>query len=286
MSKRLSTTAALAVLLTTAVGLAAAQEAQPDRSPYRKLAPGVMKTIEPEPLVEETVSRHDLVEVLAEDPDFTLAKDVVFRRDIWALRFSFKPVRMIWVDIPQPGDKMGRELVWYMVYSVTNSHPVLHPVLGGDGKYTVERVSKPLRFIPQFLLQDQEEEKVYSSQLIPVAMGAIRMREDPRRRLLNTVEMAEKQIAPGETVWGVVTWKGVDPKIDLFSVYVIGLTNAYRWKDTPGEYKPGDPIGTGRRLQWKTLKLNFWRPGDEYYQHEGEIRYGQPGGVDYEWVYR
>jgi hypothetical protein len=274
---------ALAVLLSTTISVAAQEEQ--DR-PYRKLAPGVMKTIEPEPMVEETVSRHDMVEVTAEDPNLELAKDVAFRRDIWALRLSFKPVRMIWVDVPTSGEKMRRELIWYMIYSVTNSHPVLHPVRGEDGKYTTERVSRPLRFIPQFLLEDPEDEKVYANQLIPVAMGAIRMREDPRRRLLNAVEMAEKRIAPGETVWGVATWKGVDPKVDRFSVYVIGLTNAYRWKDTPGEYKPGDPIGTGRRLQWKTLKLNFWRPGDEYYQHEGEIRYGQPGGVDYEWVYR
>ena len=33
-------------------------------------------------------------------------------------------------------------------------------------------------------------------------------------------------------------------------------------------------------------KLNFWRPGDQYHAHEDQIRYGFPGGVDYEWVYR
>ncbi|MFW6124543.1 MAG: hypothetical protein ACOC46_00225, partial [Pirellulales bacterium] len=284
MSKRSSAITALTILLSTTVGVAAGQE-KPS-GPYRKLAPGVMKTVKPEPQIEETFSRHDMVEVLAEAPDFKLAEEIAFRRDIWALEFNFKPVRMIAVDVPRSGEKMRRELVWYMVYSVSNTAPVLHPVRREDGQYGVQRVARPLQFIPQFLLADPEAEKVYRDRLIPVAIGAIRAREDPRRRLLNTVEMAERKIKPGETVWGVVTWKGIDPTVDRFSVYVIGLTNAYRWKDAPGAYKPGDPLGTGRRLHWKTLKLNFWRPGDEYYQHDGEIRYGQPGDLDHEWVYR
>ena len=69
-------------------------------------------------------------------------------------------------------------------------------------------------------------------------------------------------------------------------VYVTGLTNAYRWKDTPGEYKAGDPIGKGRQLVKKTLKLNFWRYGDEFSEREDAIRYGIPGQPDYQWVYR
>jgi hypothetical protein len=90
----------------------------------------------------------------------------------------------------------------------------------------------------------------------------------------------------GETLWGVAMWEEVYPRIDRFSIYVYGLTNAYKWKDEPGAYKPNDAIGVGRTLARKTLKLNFWRPGDEYFEHEDEIRYGYPGEVDYEWVYR
>ena len=113
----------------------------------------------------------------------------------------------------------------------------------------------------------------------------IRSREDPNRTFLNSAEMA-RQINPGETLWGVATWEGIDPRIDRFSVYVNGLTNAYRWEDAPGAYEPGDPIGKGRTWVRKTLKLNFWRPGDEYYEHEKEFRYGIPGEVDHQWVYR
>jgi hypothetical protein len=58
------------------------------------------------------------------------------------------------------------------------------------------------------------------------------------------------------------------------------------WRDKPEDLKPGDPPEKGRKLYRKRLKLNFWRPSDPYYEHEEEIRYGIPGGVDYEWVYR
>jgi hypothetical protein len=113
------------------------------------------------------------------------------------------------------------------------------------------------------------------------------MREDRNRQFLTTVEMCGRDIAPGETLWGVVTWEYVDPEIHRFSIYVKGLTNAYRWRDDPASYKRGDVPGTGRRLYQKTLKLNFWRPADAYFEHEEEIRYGVPGerDRDYEWAY-
>jgi hypothetical protein len=81
------------------------------------------------------------------------------------------------------------------------------------------------------------------------------------------------------SVWGVVTWEDIDPRIDQFSVYISGLSSAYKWTD--------DAAADKRKFVYKTLKLNFWRPGDEYHEHEAEIRLGTPDGkVDYEWVYR
>lgn len=269
---------------------AGAAKAQPSpllpTSRYRKLAPDVLKTVNPALEVKETFSRHDVVELLAVDPNFEWAKDIDFRRDIWHLEFKFKPVRMIWVDIPQSTGVMQRTLIWYMVYTVTNPGQVLHPVKAEDGTYQVETTNQPIRFIPSFLLHSLEFDKAYPDRVIPVAVGPIQTREDPNRHFDTAVEMAAREIKPGETVWGVVTWEAIDPRVDRFSVYVGGLTNAYKWKDEPGAYKTGDPIGKGRRLAQKTLRLNFWRPGDEHNQHDGEIRYGIPGEVDYEWVYR
>jgi hypothetical protein len=272
------------------------------RVPYRPLAPGVMISIDPMRKLAESVSRHNVVELLAVDPKFGWAKDVPFRHDVWVLDFKFKPVRMIWIDIPQPSGLMQRKLIWYMVYSVTNTGQVMHPVESEDLPYEVfnkrqlakvEMVDRPLRFAPEFLLEAQVRRpdksvlnKVYPDRVIPVAVGPIRLREDPSRRLLTSVEMC-RELKVGETRWGVATWEDIDPKTFQFSVYVIGLTNSYRWTDQNGEYKKGDPIGKGRKLYRKVLKLNFWRPGDQYFEHEEEIRYGIPGKVDnYEWVYR
>jgi hypothetical protein len=283
----------------------AKQPAPTTKSPYRQLAPGVMISIDPMRELKETVSRHNVVELLAADPKFDWAKDIPFRHDVWALNFQFKPVRMIRVDIPQPSGYMQRKLIWYMVYSVTNTGKVLHPIDDVDLPYEtsernqlfrVDTVESPIRFVPEFLFEAHVRRpdhsvltKVYPDRVIPVAMGPIRSREDPNRRFLTSVEMCRK-LEPGETQWGVATWEDIDPRAFQFSIYVIGLTNAYRWtdaKDGPDAFKAGDPIGKGRKLYRKTLKLNFWRPGDQYLEHEEEIRYGIPGKVDdYEWVYR
>ena len=139
--------------------------------------------------------------------------------------------------------------------------------------------------MPLFVLEAPEFQKAYPDRVIPLAFEKIAEREDPTRKFLNTVDICQ-EIPVGETVWGIVTWEDIDPKIDRFSVYVMGLTNAYRWIDEPGKYKKGDAIGVGRRLSRKTLKLNFWRPGDEFNEHEEEIRFGWPGALDYEWVFR
>jgi hypothetical protein len=273
------------------------------KGPFRQLAPGVMIAIPPDRDVGETVSRHDLGEVLAVKPESDWAKDVPFHREVWNLEFKFKPVRMIWVDLPQPSGKMQRKLIWYLVYSVTNPGKTMVPVedlpLPYENElttkkqvYQIHEVDKPIRFIPEFLLEARNSlkdnegyVKVYPDRVIPLAVGPIQMREDPRRRLLTSVEIC-RRIAVGETLWGVATWEDIDPKVVRFSIYVIGLTNAYRWIDPPGGYKAGEPPGKGRILLRKTLKLNFWRPGDEFFEHEEEIRYGVPGGVDYQWVYR
>ena len=99
--------------------LCAGANAQEKR--HRKLAPGVMKEVPPAPEYDDSVARHNVVELLAIEPKLDWAKNVPVRRDVWGLDFKFKPVRMVPVDLPQPSGKMARKLVWYMVYSVTNT---------------------------------------------------------------------------------------------------------------------------------------------------------------------
>ena len=137
------------------------------KSPYRQLAPGVIDGRSDADL-DETVSRHDVVGLLAVDPKFDWAKEIPFHRDMWVLKFQFKPMRMIWVDVPQPSGYMQRKPIWYMVYVVTNTGKVMHPV--EDVKlayetfekrelYEVQEVDRPIRFVPEFLLEGHQHMK-------------------------------------------------------------------------------------------------------------------------------
>ena len=267
--------------------------------PYRPMAPGVMKVVTPDRNPEDGVSVHDVIELR----QFEWAKGIPFRRDVWALEFRFKPVRILDVDVPQPTGKMQRKPIWYLVYSVTNRGKVMQqfaqpdgtfklgfddkvsePVAQPDGTVKPQSVEKPVFFVPEFLLESINTGKRYPDRVIPVAMAAIRLREDPNRQFYNSVEIA-RELKRGETVWGIATWEDIDPKTEQFSVYVAGLTNAYTWDDQPGVLQKGDPLGKGRQLWRRTLKLNFWRPGNQRDLDESQIRFGVPRQPEYVWTY-
>jgi hypothetical protein len=313
--------AVILALIGVSATNAVAQQASTAAAP-RKLAPGVLTTIPPSLEPDDTVSTHDLVEIRADQslawkPEFMaesdtlygLASNVKFRRDVYCLEFSFKPLRMIEVDVPTPTGSIERKLVWYLVYRVKNNGQVLKPVEGEGQIYTAEKAKGgPVRFMPQFILSSNDRtaggervRKEYLDRVLPAAVTAISQREMQGRKLLNSIEIAEQPIPVSDgridrSVWGVATWTDVDPRIDFFSVYVAGLTNAYQWEDVPGGYRFGDQPGTGREFARKMLQLNFWRPGDELRQTEQELRYGVPlgkgelygvpDGVAYRWVYR
>lgn len=299
-------------------------QAQQARRP-RQLAPGVLTVMAPAAEKGETSSGPaPLVEITAglakltwkpnfDSPSNTLvekSKELVFRREIWCFEFAFKPLRMIEVDLPQPTGRMQRKLIWYVVYRIRDLGKDEKPV-GAPSTPTLP-FDKPgqRRFFPHFVLESHEYRKSYLSRLIPAAQEAIQAREMPDGTPLhNIVEIASVPIPQSDErtergVWGVVTWEDLDPRMDYFSIYVRGLTNAFEFTDPAGALKPGDPPGTGREFRFKTLQLNFWRPGDAAYQHEDEIVFGVPidsdpekqleilsqygleQRVDYRWVYR
>jgi hypothetical protein len=275
--------------------------AAPVQAQPRPLAPGVLTVIPPSPEYEETYSGPiALVEIVRGMPEldwtpnfasksstvFERAKLAVLRRTVWNLEFSFKPLRMIDVDVPQPSGKMQRKSIWYMVYRIRYLGGDITPTESkdewGHSQFDAQSASREGRlFLPRFILESQDLKKSYQDRIIPAAKVPIQDREFDGGNLLNSVEMSQSPIplsspeAPKE-VWGLVTWEDVDPRVDFFSVYVSGLTNAYKPVDLPDGFKPGDPPGTGREFLSKTLRLNFWRPGDAILEHEGEIRYGIP----------
>ncbi|HTQ38379.1 MAG TPA: hypothetical protein VMJ32_05095 [Pirellulales bacterium] len=275
---------------------------------YRKLGPGVETTIPAEPNPQDTVTTHDIVEIQSAGQQLdwkpetqsasttlqSLTKEIPFRRGVWYLEFSFKPLRIINIDMPLADGKMDRRMVWYMVYHVKNlgQHLEADPDGGKNQSLAANQpMTDPIYFHPQFVLESPQFKKAYLDRVMPLAVDAIEAREDPHRTLLNTVQMGEKPIPlstadDDHSVWGVATWEYIDPRIDFFNIYVKGLTNAYRFADPPGAYKQGDVPGTGRLYAQKTLKLNFWRPGDEHEPDKEEIYFGTPGQIDHEWVFR
>ena len=286
----------------------------------RRLAPGVLTTITP-PVDEAEASSgpRQLVDitkgfdpaVLNWKPNLYPESDtikyqgerVVVRHKVWYLEFSFKPLRMLYVDIPQPTGRMQRKPIWYMAYKVKNlgyhlDHKKGHYQIEDEGgrklvkwnneadKFgftteNVQRVNHSVRFFPTFVLESHEFRKRYMDQLIPIAVPQIQRREDRAIKLhdsvsISTVDIPVSTDRVDKSVWGVVTWTDIDPKIDFFSIYVKGLTNAYKFAEVDSAFKTGSPPLTGRRFQNKVLQLNFWRPGDQVREHEREIHFGLP----------
>jgi hypothetical protein len=286
-----------------------------------EFAPGILTAVPPAADREDVIGVHVIPEIRADEtlqwePSSTtksrtlyeMAKEAVFVNDVWCLELAFKPLRMIEVDVPQPSGRLQRKMIWYMVYRVRNTGAGLTGKVNADGTFdTQPKATDAVRFIPEFALVSQDRSggqrvrKAYLDRIVPSALEPIRRRELSEGELLHSAQLPqhELRIETGRVqrgVWGVAMWEDVDPRIDFFSVFVRGLTNAYKWTVPPDAYKAGDPPGTGRKFIYKTLQLNFWRPGDEIDQNEREIIFGvapgrgdfydSPEGVAYRWVYR
>ncbi len=401
------------------LGLAGAApiRAQEPRQP----APGVMTTIRPFINYSETFQWSDIPEIVAEaqgedDNSFDWARNVYFSKEVWCLQFSFKPIRFIPIDFPNENGQMDRKIVWYMVYSVTNTgqfvgsgvssakeyevdntvsvilrqegeydgsdehaeivsgqnlndvyspgyrgvEAVTHerksnnldgiyvindidylngtsqlmqvnegeardgvktyelqplgepkPLTDGEKKLTDEEIKArgTVRFIPRFVLtsenligpldyekgadglygaQDtQRTAKAWDDQFLPLALTRIAALEDPNQTYQTSVSFPTIDIAPGETYWGIVTWTDIDPRVNNFTVYLSGLTNALRWSDdAAAAYNKENEVPLiGRKVMRKTLKLNFFRPGDVNIQPESKVYFGVPGQKASDWVY-
>ncbi|MCA9263548.1 MAG: hypothetical protein KDA60_06850 [Planctomycetales bacterium] len=244
-----------------------------------------------------------------------MASKATFHHAVWQVELRFKPLRMMEIDVASANGSRQRELVWYLVYQLRNTGSHLKPVpkvnAAGDEVFEVERVDHQVRCFPNFVLASLDHDRLYEPRMLPDAVRAIHAREirDPRVKLYNTVDVSTLPLdvsteEDDRGIWCVVTWTGVDPRSDFLSLYVQGLTNAYQWED-PKE-PPSENAGPVESavLTYKTLQLNFWRPGDTIRESEDDIYYGMPDGlegdelervleiygveqpVDYRWVYR
>ena len=267
----------LIVVACLATSRSPAQLTQP------KLAPGVLRVIPGEPEEQDTVTGPMELTELAEvaqpwKPHFgpetdtlhSLALDITIRRPVWQLEIATKTLRMVTVNTG--GQKLR---VWYLLYRLKNTGGNLRPVPQNGGRsFGLEKYDRTIRFFPHFELVDQEHNLRYLDRVVPAAVTRIQQIElrDPKIPLYDSVSIARLPIQPSSdsidrSVWGVAMWTGVDRRADFISVYVQGLTNAYRFTDAPGQ---------DRRYFYKTLQLNFWRPGDAVHETSSEFRRGLP----------
>ena len=114
--------------------------------------------------------------------------------------------------------------------------------------------------------------KAYLDQISPSLIPKIREIEDPNTVFYDTFSIGRIAIpadsdpnSPG--VWGVAVWQDLDPRLDYVTIYVTGLSNAFKVFEMPD----GSDL-----YKHKTLQLNFWRPGDIHDEEEDQIRYGIP----------
>ena len=290
--------------LMAAAALASAQETKdPSTQEQTRFAPGVVTVIPPAPHPEETFDGPKTLQQLLDahpeiqfggdshpnnEPHYDprsrtlveLAKQVILRREIYCFEFSFKPLRQIYIDIPQPNGRIQRKLVWYMVYRVRyrggDLRPAADEIAGAQIYKRVEGVRYRSRmFFPTLVLRNHVTGTSYVDRILPAATDKIRVREKVTATLHNSVEITRVAIpyaadsaAPG--VWGVATWVDVDPNVDFVSVEVYGLTNAFQ-QDGEGRDAP---------YRRKALQMNFYDPGDTMRPTEDLIRFGVPAFED------
>lgn len=215
---------------------------QPEPLPDVELAP---------PLPTRPVSRRRLGYNEVRVDSTPLPRDT---EGIWVLDFVFKPVRIRTIEVPG----RGRKQIYYMWYRVAN------------------RTGKPRLFVPQFILTTDTGRR-YEDVVIPQAIPVIQAREEgiPLLGAVSVMGMIPPSVKPDEdeAVHAVALWENVDPRADAFSVYVRGLSDGYQAIEAPGRE---------RQVKFKTLRVDFSCPGDEFLVSEREIRLNDP---PYEWIY-
>ncbi len=278
---------AMAIALVALVGGSAIAQVYTDAAP-RKLAPGVIVTIKDADIDDATLDRTraftELISVVkpAEwTPNFDpttetileKAKRVGFQREVWTLEFGFKPLRVINVN--------GKD-VWYLIYFVRNNGEVRSPAVTDTQTIEIRGQKKPVRFVPSFLLQAHDLDRAYKAGNRSDVINQIAAKERVTRGPLfdsasiSQIEIPVSTPTADRRVWGVAIWEDVDPRADLISVFVGGLTNAYRWEPPAEGYDPSRPLIEQDRVQAKTLQLNFWRGGDGEELHDNEVIFGIP----------
>ena len=200
---------------------------------------------------------------------------------IWVMEVHMKPVRIMWADITDPKkNETKKEQIWYLVYRAINRPVKRPPETETTPQNPVAKEPGPPQFIPSFTMvtQDGKAQQTIDDEILPEALKEILKVE--RRKLKDSVNVVRAVPAPttedvndANSIYGVATFRGVDPSTDRFVIYMSGFSNGYQMAEDPN----GETI-----VLRKTLKQEFWRPGDRFDVDSKEFRFEG----DAEWVYR
>jgi hypothetical protein len=217
------------------------------------------------------------------------------QRDLWVMEVQYKPVRLAWVDFtdPETGETV-QEPIWYLVYRAI---PRPLPRLDNSATTPQNDLDVPLGpsvFIPEFTLMTLEEldpenpdneipVQLMMDEIILEALPVINEIERERGAsspadFLDSVSLVDEvmdPVAPDAEVqpwiYGVATWRGVDPQTDFFKIQLEGFSNGYELRGDEN-----DPS-----VWRKAIVQRFSVQGDEFDESLKEFEFvGDP-----QWIF-
>lgn len=196
--------------------------------------------------------------------------------DYWTTEIQLKPVRLVWVDEVNPttGEKT-RHQVWYLAWRAIVRE--LPPKEEADDRpiNRLDPLPGPRKFIPQMTLvtyADPAKEvpsQILPDEILPAALPQIRQIE--RDRYLDMVAVVQDLPEPvpasaedQKWIYGVATWKGVNPDTRFFKIILSGFTNGYEVRSE---------LADQPQVWRKVAVQRFHRPGDRFDPNNSEFLY-------------
>jgi hypothetical protein len=125
-------------------------------------------------------------------------------------------------------------------------------------------------FAPEFTLVAKSSTAVntYRDVISPEAVAAINRREKGNYRsgldVIGTLPAASNpEDADQQSLEGVAVFRGIDTDATRYTIFMSGFSNGF-------ELIPGDTKKP--TIRTKTVKIEYWRPGDRFDVNEPEIR--------------